>query len=210
MKQYTERKSGKSGYSIESLMAEGPWEVKRSGDETILTMPYNGTPDDMNLVRLEDSLQKFLLNGRQDADIFFASIAAAKKGNGETRPLNIPDTFAISLINLFNEVIYDDVEVAISHPHGPWGRLIKIILHNAEVLQPEVYEEHHSLKEGYGYPVTAKFADPEDAKDFKDELKQKFNYPPTKHKYQVVHGTTDTGNTVFVENSIKSVRKDEE
>ena len=47
--------------------------------------------------------------------------------------------------------------------------------------------------------VVIDFDDPDDAKEFKEEMKKRFNYPKTTSKYQVVHGTSDSGKNVFVE-----------
>ena len=47
--------------------------------------------------------------------------------------------------------------------------------------------------------VVIDFDDPDDAKEFKEEMKKRFNYPKTTSKYQVVHGTSESGKNVFVE-----------
>lgn len=51
------------------------------------------------------------------------------------------------------------------------------------------------------YNVGVKFSSYEDAENFRDEMKDKFNFPPTTSRHQIVHGTTDTGNSVFVEST---------
>lgn len=47
--------------------------------------------------------------------------------------------------------------------------------------------------------VVIDFDDSDDAKEFKEEMKKRFNYPKTTSKYQVVHGTSESGKNVFVE-----------
>lgn len=47
--------------------------------------------------------------------------------------------------------------------------------------------------------VVINFDDPDDAKEFKEEMKKRFNYPKTTSRYRVVHGTSDSGKIVFVE-----------
>lgn len=47
--------------------------------------------------------------------------------------------------------------------------------------------------------VVIDFADPEEAKEFKEEMKKRFNYPKTTSRYRVVHGTSESGKNVFVE-----------
>lgn len=47
--------------------------------------------------------------------------------------------------------------------------------------------------------VVINFADPDDAREFKEEMKKRFNYPKTTSKYRVVHGISDSGKSVFVE-----------
>lgn len=47
--------------------------------------------------------------------------------------------------------------------------------------------------------VVINFDDPDDAKEFKEEMKKRFNYPKTTSRYQVVHGTSESGKIVFVE-----------
>lgn len=47
--------------------------------------------------------------------------------------------------------------------------------------------------------VTFTFSNDEDALDFKEEMKDRFNFPKNVSKYQVVYGTTETGHPVFVE-----------
>lgn len=47
--------------------------------------------------------------------------------------------------------------------------------------------------------VVIDFDDPDDAKEFKEEMKKRFNYPKTTSRYQVVHGTSESGKNVFVE-----------
>ena len=47
--------------------------------------------------------------------------------------------------------------------------------------------------------VVIDFDDPDDAKEFKEEMKKRFNYPKTTSRYRVVHGTSDSGKIVFVE-----------
>lgn len=47
--------------------------------------------------------------------------------------------------------------------------------------------------------VVIDFDDPDDAKEFKEEMKKRFNYPKTTSKYRVVHGTSESGKNVFVE-----------
>lgn len=47
--------------------------------------------------------------------------------------------------------------------------------------------------------VVINFDDSDEAKEFKEEMKKRFNYPKTTSKYQVVHGTSDSGKSVFVE-----------
>lgn len=37
------------------------------------------------------------------------------------------------------------------------------------------------------------------AGEFKEEMKKRFNYPKTTSRYQVVHGTSESGKNVFVE-----------
>lgn len=47
--------------------------------------------------------------------------------------------------------------------------------------------------------IVIDFDDPDDAKEFKEEMKKRFNYPKTTSRYQVVHGTSESGKNVFVE-----------
>lgn len=47
--------------------------------------------------------------------------------------------------------------------------------------------------------VVINFDDPDDAKEFKEEMKKRFNYPKTTSRYRVVHGTSESGKCVFVE-----------
>lgn len=47
--------------------------------------------------------------------------------------------------------------------------------------------------------VVINFDDSDDAKEFKEEMKKRFNYPKTTSRYQVVHGTSESGKIVFVE-----------
>ena len=47
--------------------------------------------------------------------------------------------------------------------------------------------------------VVIDFDDSEEAKEFKEEMKKRFNYPKTTSKYRVVHGTSESGKNVFVE-----------
>lgn len=47
--------------------------------------------------------------------------------------------------------------------------------------------------------VVINFDDPEEAKEFKEEMKKRFNYPKTTSRYQVAHGTSESGKNVFVE-----------
>lgn len=49
--------------------------------------------------------------------------------------------------------------------------------------------------------VVIDFDDPEEAKEFKEEMKKRFNYPKTTSRYQVVRGTSKSGKNVFVESS---------
>lgn len=46
--------------------------------------------------------------------------------------------------------------------------------------------------------VTIEFEDTNQANAFRDEMKKRFHYPKTVSKYQVVHGSDDNGNTVFI------------
>lgn len=47
--------------------------------------------------------------------------------------------------------------------------------------------------------VVIDFDDSDEAKDFKEEMKKRFNYPKTTSRYRVVHGTSESGKCVFVE-----------
>lgn len=47
--------------------------------------------------------------------------------------------------------------------------------------------------------VVINFDDSDEAKEFKEEMKKRFNYPKTTSRYQVVHGTSESGKSVFVE-----------
>ena len=47
--------------------------------------------------------------------------------------------------------------------------------------------------------VVIDFDDPDDAREFKEEMKKRFNYPKTTSRYRVVHGTSESGKNVFVE-----------
>lgn len=49
--------------------------------------------------------------------------------------------------------------------------------------------------------VRVMFADDNSAVKFKNEMRQRFNFPPAS-KYQVVSGTDDNGASVFVENKL--------
>lgn len=46
--------------------------------------------------------------------------------------------------------------------------------------------------------ITVQFADSQRAEDFRDEMKERFHYPKTESKYEVVHGKDENGKTVFV------------
>ena len=46
--------------------------------------------------------------------------------------------------------------------------------------------------------ITVQFADSNAADDFRDEMKERFHYPKTESKYEVVHGKDENGKTVFV------------
>lgn len=65
---------------------------------------------------------------------------------------------------------------------------------------PEEQAEE-SLKESMSVKIT--FEDSLAAKQFKDDMKKRFNYPETKSKYQVVSGKDENGRTVFVEGTLK-------
>lgn len=47
--------------------------------------------------------------------------------------------------------------------------------------------------------VIINFDDSDEAKEFKEEMKKRFNYPKTTSRYQVAHGTSESGKCVFVE-----------
>lgn len=49
------------------------------------------------------------------------------------------------------------------------------------------------------YKVKLDFSNKEDAKEFKNEMEDKFDFPPKSSPYEVVHGTTDSRNMVFIE-----------
>lgn len=65
---------------------------------------------------------------------------------------------------------------------------------------PEEQAEE-SLKESMSVKIT--FEDSLAAKQFKDDMKKRFNYPETKSKYQVVSGKDENGRTVFVEETLE-------
>lgn len=65
---------------------------------------------------------------------------------------------------------------------------------------PEEQAEE-SLKESMSVKIT--FEDSFAAKQFKDAMKKRFNYPETKSRYQVVSGHDENGRTVFVEGTLK-------
>ena len=62
-------------------------------------------------------------------------------------------------------------------------------------------QAEESLKESMSVKIT--FEDSFAAKQFKDAMKKRFNYPETKSRYQVVSGHDENGRTVFVEGTLK-------
>lgn len=74
-------------------------------------------------------------------------------------------------------------------------KLIK--LRNKNMKMNENAEFENIYNEAYN--VRLSFSDFTDAQDFKSEMKDRFDYPTNVSKHQVVHGTTESGNTVFVE-----------
>lgn len=67
---------------------------------------------------------------------------------------------------------------------------------DAKVLS-EVAKDWNGLDESRRVTVT--FDDDREAEDFKQEMKDRYNYPEPKSKYQVVHGKGRSGRSVFVE-----------
>lgn len=57
--------------------------------------------------------------------------------------------------------------------------------------------------------VVIDFDDSGEAREFKEEMKKRFNYPKTTSRYQVVHGTSESGKNVFVE-SKKNLKESDE
>lgn len=51
--------------------------------------------------------------------------------------------------------------------------------------------------------VHIQFFDDEEAEEFKSEMKNRFQYPVAKSKYEVVGGTGKTGKAVYIENKLR-------
>lgn len=66
-----------------------------------------------------------------------------------------------------------------------------------ETLDDYTEDEEEELDESR--KVTLTFYDDQDAEEFRDEMKQRFRYPTHHSKHQVVHGTSKSGRSVFVE-----------
>ena len=76
---------------------------------------------------------------------------------------------------------------------------------NALRIYERVYNKFNERK-----TVHIQFFDDEEAEEFKSEMKNRFQYPVAKSKYEVVGGTGKTGKAVYIENKSKENKSKEE